>query len=134
MEVLVPQSCPTLFDPTDCSPPGSSVHGILQARMPECVAISFSRARKISSTTNLAVWEKALNMQRRKPHHQGEAWRPQSMITTHARTEQGENCRTVFSCPFPWGPPFLGEIASFSARASVTKLSPPPGHHNSPAY
>ena len=93
--------------------------------MPECVAISFSRARNISSTTNLAVWEKALNMKRRKPHHQGEAWRPQSMITTRARTEQGENCRTLFSCPFPWGPPFLGEIASFSARASVTVIPTP---------
>ena len=32
-----------LFDPMDCSPPGSSVHGILQARMLEWVAISFSR-------------------------------------------------------------------------------------------
>jgi len=38
------QSCPTLCDPTDCSPPGSSVHGILQARILEWVAISFSRA------------------------------------------------------------------------------------------
>ena len=36
------QSCPTLCDPMDCSPPGSSVHGILQARLLECVAISFS--------------------------------------------------------------------------------------------
>ena len=37
------QSCPTLCDPMDCSPPGSSVHGILQARILEWVAISFSR-------------------------------------------------------------------------------------------
>ena len=37
------QSCLTLCDPTDCSPPGSSVHGILQARILEWVAISFSR-------------------------------------------------------------------------------------------
>ena len=36
------QSCPTLCDPMDCSPPGSSVHGIFQARMLEWVAISFS--------------------------------------------------------------------------------------------
>ena len=36
------QSCPTLCDPVDCSPPGSSVHGILQARILEWVAISFS--------------------------------------------------------------------------------------------
>ena len=39
----VTQSCPTLCDPVDCIPPGSSVHGILQARILEWVAISFSR-------------------------------------------------------------------------------------------
>ena len=43
MCVLVAQSCPTLCDPMDCSPPGSSVHGILQARILEWTAISFSR-------------------------------------------------------------------------------------------
>ena len=37
------QSCLTLCNPMDCSPPGSSVHGILQARMLEWVAISSSR-------------------------------------------------------------------------------------------
>ena len=37
--VSVPQSCPTLCSPMDSSPPGSSVHGILQARIPERVAI-----------------------------------------------------------------------------------------------
>ena len=37
------QSCPTFHDPTDCSPPGSSVHGILQARIREWAAITFSR-------------------------------------------------------------------------------------------
>ena len=36
----VAQSCPTLCDPLDCSPPGSSIHGILQARVLEWVAIS----------------------------------------------------------------------------------------------
>ena len=40
--VLVVQLCPTLCDPMDFSPPGSSVHGILQARILESVAISFS--------------------------------------------------------------------------------------------
>ena len=39
----VTQSCPTVCDPVDCSLPGSSVHGILQARILEWVAISFSR-------------------------------------------------------------------------------------------
>ena len=38
------QSCPTLCDPIDGSPPGSSVPGILQARTLEWVAISFSSA------------------------------------------------------------------------------------------
>ena len=36
-------SCPILCDPMDCSPPGSSVHGIFQARILEWVAIFFSR-------------------------------------------------------------------------------------------
>ena len=42
-ESEVAQSCLTLCDPTDCSPPGSSVHGIFQARILKWVAISFSR-------------------------------------------------------------------------------------------
>ena len=39
-QVLVTQSCLTLCNPMDCSPPGSSVHGILQARTLEWVAIN----------------------------------------------------------------------------------------------
>ena len=39
------QSCLTLCNPTDCSPQGSSVHGILQARVLEWVAISLSEDR-----------------------------------------------------------------------------------------
>ena len=42
-ESEVTQSCPTLCDPMDCSLPGTSVHGILQARVLKWVAISFSR-------------------------------------------------------------------------------------------
>ena len=40
---LVAHSCPTLCNPIDCSPPGSSVHGILQVRILEWVALSSSR-------------------------------------------------------------------------------------------
>ena len=40
---LVTQSCPTPCDPMDCSPSGSSVHGIVQARILEWVTIPFSR-------------------------------------------------------------------------------------------
>ena len=39
---LATQLCPILCDPVDCSPPGSSIHGILQARILEWVAIFFS--------------------------------------------------------------------------------------------
>ena len=41
--VLVAQSCLTFCDPMNCNPPGSSVHGVLQARILEWVAIPFSR-------------------------------------------------------------------------------------------
>ena len=40
---LVAQLCPSLCNPKDCSPPGFSIHGILQARILKWVAISFSR-------------------------------------------------------------------------------------------
>ena len=41
-ESEVPQSRPTHNDPMDCSPPGSSIHGIFQARVLEWLAIAFS--------------------------------------------------------------------------------------------
>ena len=43
VKALVTQSCLTLWDPMDCSPPGSAVHGVLEARILEGLAISFSR-------------------------------------------------------------------------------------------
>ena len=49
----VAQSCPTLRDPMDCSLPGSSVHGIFQARVLEWGAIAFSKALPTSSKFQL---------------------------------------------------------------------------------
>ena len=46
--VVVAQSCLTLGDPMDCSPSGSSVHGIFQARILEWGAISYSRESSLS--------------------------------------------------------------------------------------
>ena len=43
------KSCPTLCDPMDCSPEGSSIHEVLQARMLEWVAISFSKMQAVFS-------------------------------------------------------------------------------------
>ena len=59
------QSCPTLWDPIDSSPPGSTVPGILQARTLEWVAISFSNAGKwkvkvkLLSHVRLTPWTEA---------------------------------------------------------------------------
>ena len=46
-ESEVAQSCPTLSNPMDCNPPGSSVHGIFQARVLEWGALAFSEPRKV---------------------------------------------------------------------------------------
>ena len=51
-ECVVVKSRPTLCDPMDCSLPGSSVHGILQARILEWVAISFSRGSSRTQGSN----------------------------------------------------------------------------------
>ena len=53
VKVLVIQLCPTLWDPIDCSPTGSFVHGIFQARILEWFAISFSRG---SSWPRIQTW------------------------------------------------------------------------------
>ena len=52
-----PQSCPTQCDPTDCSLPGSSAHGIFQARVLEWGAIAFS----VSNTNLHQILQKAYN-------------------------------------------------------------------------
>ena len=55
-ESEVAQSCPTLRDPMDCSLPGSSVHGIFQARVLEWGAIAFSRpwSRHLITSSSLS--------------------------------------------------------------------------------
>ena len=54
-ESEVAQSCLTLSDPMGCSPPGSSVHGIFQARVLEWVAIAFSIYILLSRNYSLSV-------------------------------------------------------------------------------
>ena len=69
-ESEVAQSCPTLSDPMDCSLPGSSVHGIFQARVLEWGAIAFSLC--VYKHVNLynKVEKKAM-----APHSSTLAWR-----------------------------------------------------------
>ena len=58
-ESEVAQSCLTLGDPTDCSLPGSSIHGIFQARVLEWVAIAFSKMKSyLAPNVNSAIVEK----------------------------------------------------------------------------
>ena len=54
--VLVPQLCPTLCDPMDCGSPGSSVHGILKARILEWVALPFSRGSSWFTRSCKILW------------------------------------------------------------------------------
>ena len=52
------QSCPTVCNHLGCSPPGSSVHGILQARVLEWVAVSFSRGSSLPRDgTQVSYWQ-----------------------------------------------------------------------------
>ena len=51
----VTKLCPTVCDPMDCGPPGSSVHGILQARILEWAAIPFSRGIFLTQGSNLGL-------------------------------------------------------------------------------
>ena len=58
----VAQSCPTLSDPMDCSPSGSSVHGIFQARVLEWGAIAFSIAINYLPLIHSVTMDKSLNV------------------------------------------------------------------------
>ena len=68
-ESEVTQSCPTLSDPMDCSPPGSSVHGIFQARVLEWSAIGFSKEVEMTSgsATGWPCFSSELQVSRERP-------------------------------------------------------------------
>ena len=61
MHAQLLQSCLTLCDPVDCSLPGSSVHGVLQARIPQWIAMPsssrFSRPRDQTHVSCLQHWQ-----------------------------------------------------------------------------
>ena len=65
-ESEIAQSCPTLSDSMDCSPPGSSVHGIFQARVLEWGAIS------------LSLWQ--MVQKHSGPDQEGLCWDPRHML------------------------------------------------------
>ena len=67
-ESEVAQLCPTLSEPVDCSLPGSSVHGIFQARVLDWGAIAFSFNPWLGSSKIPHFWHVA-----KKPKHKTEA-------------------------------------------------------------
>ena len=88
--VLVAQWCPALCNPADCSPPGSSVHGISQARVLEWGAIAFSEQDGRRGKIMLTI----------KPHR--DAWRTQTKPWVHQDPEApqrlSQTCLWVFEC------------------------------------
>ena len=67
----VTQSYLTLWDPTDCSPPGSSTHGIFKARIPDWVAISYSNTLCIRQIINKDLLYSSFGFKFGKTVHQG---------------------------------------------------------------
>ena len=81
----VAQLCPTLSDPRDCSPPGSSVHGIFQARVLEWGAIAFCVLRltrgKMRERESLSPC----------PHPQHCFWAAEGLLLSGGRRPQGSD-------------------------------------------
>ena len=103
MCVLITQLCPTLSDPMDYSPPGSSVHGLLQVRMLEWVAIPFSRGSSqprdwtwVSSTAGRFFTDWAT----RGAQAQNRAQHSQSQTRREKETFSGNSGLAIFAVPF----------------------------------
>ena len=86
------QSCLTLCDPMDCSPPGSSVHGILQARTQNWVAMPSSRESSIYKTEREREREKNTRIQWMDPGQIQSLtykWSPECLLTPHLPLSPG---------------------------------------------
>ena len=94
-ETEVAQSCPTLSDPIDCSPPGSSVHGIFQARGLDWGVIAFSRTNRRREETKR---KKELNLLQGKNSTFLKAWEKETSKTIcqkkKKKSEKAENYYT----------------------------------------
>ena len=96
MEWKVAQSCLTLCDPIDCSLPGSSIHGIFQARVLEWGAISFSRG-----SSRPRGWTRVSRIVGRRftVWATREALYMQNMYTNKEPVDEGESGQSVWGVP-----------------------------------
>ena len=99
VKVLVTQSCLTLFDSMDCSLPGSSVHGILQARILEWVAISFPRgsSQPRMKPRSLALWADSLPWEPPGKPHQLVVMQSATKLLVAMRSAQ-RHCKSAYKC------------------------------------
>ena len=91
-ESEVSQSCPTLSDPMDCSLPGSSIHGIFQARVLEWVVIAFS-AFYLGNALNLVTAFQRIQLRSEKYT---------SEEICHANATLTKSWRLIFSVILSW--------------------------------
>ena len=87
----VAQLCPTLRDPMDCSLPGSSIHGIFQARVLEWGAIAFSKSQRKAMQNNALLKHSNPDIQKRQ-------WQPTPVVLPGESHGQ----RSLVGCS-PWG-------------------------------
>ena len=94
-ESEVAQSCPTLSDPMDCSPPGSPIPGILQAGVLEWGAITFSKLPYDPAIPLLGVYSKAM-----EPKPQRDICTPTltAASSTTAEAQKPPECLSTGGC------------------------------------
>ena len=134
------QSCPTLFDSIDASPPGSPVPGILQARTLEWVAISFSSAWKwkvkvksLSWARLLATpWTGAYQAPRSMGFSRQEYWSGVPLPSPYVRMKWSESCSVVSEL---FVTPCQAPLSMGFSREEFWNglLCPPPGDLPDPA-
>ena len=96
-ESEVTQSCPTLSDPMDCSPPGSTTHGIFQARVLEWDAIAFS---VMMTRTVLKQMLKGVLQGEMQGHQTITQSHMEKYIDTWAHIKASIIVKMVFNCTF----------------------------------
>ena len=139
--MLVSQLCPALYHPTDCSPPGSSVRGILQTRILEWVGIHLSRESswpmdqsQVSCISDgfSSVWARREALSSYGKMHESGVIETIPLIRSSATWGQ---CPALSHPEIPWVPcrgwlPWLMLDGLGSGQPFVSILSSPRAHHS----